>query len=296
MFVLIKKYLELLDDDFGHPREFERFKKNTESILSDGVFDDKEKVVWLFKFDEKLPRNKFYRIKRWVKPLYQALEEDGLIRSQTSEYAGGIKFSNLDIEDEITCFYFRDLDAILGFIDEVARSCVGPDYKDCCMDIRSMAILAWYGFETSEMSMAQKSSIRVMDDEVVIGDKRVSVKKKYIQILSAYANSVSYIGMGGRRYDYPESDKLFRSRFSGDRIEGNLHGAVSYFNTAASEKFAHKIHIQAIQTNRLFYQMHSDGVSPDDLDAFAKYYAEGEKKIYYSQVLYQKWIETYYGD
>lgn len=296
MFKLIKKYLELLDNNRDYPVEFERFKENAAALFADGFFDDKERVVWLFKFDEKLPRNKFYRIKRWVKILYQAFEEDGLIRPQTREYADNIMLSDIDIQDEISCFFFRDLDSILSFIDEVTRSYVGPDYKECCMDIRSMVILAWHGFETSDMSVAKKSSIRVADGEVVIGDKKVSIEKKYLTILSAYADSVDYIGIGGRKYEYPESNKLFRSRLSGDRDENSLYIAVSYFNSAASEKFAHNIRMQSIQTNRLFYQMHSDGVLPDDMEAFAKYYTEGEKKIYFTQVLYQKWVETYCDD
>lgn len=290
---MTKKYLELLVDDRGYPRELERFKENATALFADGVYDDEEKVVWLFKFDEKLPRNKFYRIKRWVKSLYQALEEDGIVMSQTREYADGITLSDLNIQDEINCFFFRDLDAMLGFIDEVARSYVGPDYKECCMDIRSLVILAWHGFETSDMSVAKKSSVRVADGEVVIDDKRFFMDRKYLTILSTYANSVGYIGMGGRRYDYQESDKLFRSRYM---AEGNFRKIVAHFNEAVPEKFTHKISVRSIHTNRLFYQMYSDGVLPDDTDAFAKYYADGEKKIYFTRVLYQKWVETYCDD
>lgn len=292
---MINKYLDLLEDNFGYPTELAKFKSNAMAAFADGIFDEEEKVVSLFGVDGKLTRNKFYRTKKWVKILYSYLEEEGLVTSKTINYINGLSLADISIEEEIAYFYFRDLDSVLDFIDEVAQSYVGREYEECYMDIRAMAIFAWYGFDASEMASAEKSSVIIPSNEIAVGSKRVSIDRKYLDIVFRYANSESYVGISGNRYSFKDSDRLFRSRKTASKTEDNLYVSIGDFNALAAEKFARKIHLRALNTNQTFCQMYKDGVSPGDLNAFSKYYPEEEKKVFFMKVMYERWLEIYYG-
>ena len=291
---MLNEILNSLETTQEHQAELETFRSNAIKVFSDGAYDGRNKVLWLFqKADGKLTRNKFYRIKRLAKALYNGLYDKGLVVAETVSFVENISHSDIDMETEISGYYFASIDDILGFIDEVSIAANIDD--DSPQNIKAIVILSWFGFSREDMIKIKKADLHSYDSTIVFGNFKAVLPPHIFEVLSQYASADYCVGKNGRMYGYMDSPYLFRSRKSIQMNARSVSSTVARFNDVASEHFINKIKLQAVSMNGIFFAMVEDGVVECDQETAARYFpfAENGQLVYY-RVMYDKWRATYY--
>lgn len=194
-------------------------------------FSSTKNIVSLFYGDNnKLGRALYQKRKRIICILYDWLYEQGAIEENIAKWVHEVQYSDIISEREIMRFYFANLDEALGYITTVGKS-VGMGDETDLLNVKTIVILAWHGFDVDEMLNLKKSDLLVDDGIIKLNGREISVCPRHMKILSLFAKTDRHCGFPTQRQqNYKDSIYLMRSAYQDHMTPNNIWCTLRRFN------------------------------------------------------------------
>ena len=287
------------EEKFPKDNYAEVFVKKAEEVFADGRFSDNTRACELFYTTGKISKAQFFRVKKYVKELYEWLYDLHLVTKEQWEYVSSLSLDDVLSDEEIRNCYFRDLDSALDFICAVGRRC-GLSHDDDLLTIKAIVIFSWYGVDRSDMSIVRKSGLVPEFNTVCISDKTsIVLPDKYFGILYRLSILDEHRGFPtGKLQVYEDSPYLMRASKSVQMDKGKISQAIKRFNVVTVDQFGHRLSTRALQSNGVFYKMlQSQEQDSRSLTEVVKEIVGCDKHAaFWYKVTYEKWKNIFYPD
>ena len=222
---------------------------------SDAQLHSVENACKLFYgFGAGLSKAQYYRKRKLVLQFYRWLLEQSRIDQATYDKIASLKLEDVITAEELDQYYFKSLDSLLGFIRLVGRD-NGFSDEDGLLNIRALAILAWYGVDIAEMVSVLKADLNANSGSIHIrgnNERTIVVGDQYVRILQRFANTDRHAGFpSGKMQEYLPSRYLFRSAQRSQMQPNNLNCCLKRFNDSA-RRYGHTLSLTAMKKNGIF--------------------------------------------
>ncbi len=224
------------------------------------LFEDRDKILkFTYTFNKKNLRKmdvgwtKTSLLKSFLLNFIEWLNDQNLIENYDELYTYIQSFTNLGdflTEENLSRIYFIDLLSVINFINNVGEFYLNKvaakrknfdNYNTISdlLNIKVIAVLAWYGFSPSEMLEINKTDIKISGNTYYIDIKpRVYITKFDYNILSLYAQTETYRGIPSGRLVYlAKGDKLIRAGSTTNKEEATdkyIFNTIKRFNQCAT--------------------------------------------------------------
>lgn len=273
--------------------------KKIEEVFADDNFRHNSRACELFYITDKISKAQFFRMKKYVKELYDWLFELGKVTQEQREYVASLTMDDVISDEEIRSCYFSNLDGALDFVRAVGRRC-GLDEEDDLLMIKSIVILSWHGLERSEMVKIKKSDLAVADKTVLFRNREpIVLPTEYFNILHRFAELDMHRGFPtGKRQVYEYSPYLMRASRSIQMDKDKVSQAVKRFNVVAIDQFGQRLSTKALQNNGAFCRMLESGEQDSRALTVAVKNIVGcdRHAAFWYKVMYEKWKNIFYPD
>ena len=203
-----------------------------------------------------LSKAQFYRKRKFVVEFYTWLFEEHKVDQDFLSKVISLKMEDVITTDELEHFYFKNLDSALGFVNLVAVQ-KGFSQTEGVLNIKSLIILVWNGFDLMDIVELKKSDIDIGSDKILFDGKEVEIDHKYIKILSDFAKIDKHEGFpSGKVQDYLPSSYLFRSSRAAQLQPNNINCSLRRFNEVA-KYYGHVLGLNALKKNGIFSRLSS---------------------------------------
>lgn len=184
---------------------------------------------------DKVYKSLYFRRKRIICTFYDWLYEQGEVSKEKVEYVHNLQLEDVIADQEMNRFYFASLDLVLEYIAEVGKGRqMGGEFD--MLNIKTIAILAWYGFGTEEMVDIQKADLNEKESVIKHNDEATFIDQEYMSILMRFAKNDSHLGFpAGNPQKYKPSLYLMRSARQEHMTANNIWGAIKRFNYVGAE-------------------------------------------------------------
>lgn len=236
----------------------EAFCETLDGLFDDNNFEDMGKVCSLFYGKGTgLSKAQYYRKRKYVIALYDWLRDCGAVSEEFAKRVVSLKIEDVVSEDELSLYYFRNLDSLLGYIRLVGLT-FGMRENDDLLIVKSIAILSWHGVDLDEIVTIRKSDLKVGDKTLPLygeNPRTIQLEDEHFKILTAFAESKTYRSFPARRESsYQPSAYLFRSDKQ-DRLTSNsLRCTLKRFNFEAKE-VGQLLSVIAMKKNGIFCEV-----------------------------------------
>lgn len=268
-----------------------------------GVFDEEhpefqnpDRICRLFYGKgTSISKAQYYRKRNLVRMFYDWLYQQGAIDKQLVEDVYKLQLKDVVTDYELSHYYFKDIDDVLGFVSKVG-AVKGLNEPNDMLNFKTIVILTWYGADLQEMLSIQKSDLNRDSHTVTAGNKVLNLTAECMDILCRFADIDIHKGFPSQKQQvYAASPYLMRSSKQAHMNPNNVQCAVRRFNLVAAD-YGHEISILNLRKNGIFRQVYdsSDGKTVNTLiqeitgcdTAFAVGYKE----------FYERWKHYMIGD
>lgn len=290
-------FLRRCETKFPKEECLEVIVRKIEEVFADDDFRNNTRACELFYINGKIGKAQFFRMKKYVKELYEWLFEQGKVTHEQREYVSSLTMDDVISDEEIRSCYFSSLDGALDFVRAVGRRCGLNDEDDLLM-IKSIVILSWYGLERSEMVGIRKGDLSVADKTVLLHNgNSVVLQADHFNILKRFSELDVHRGFPtGRRQVYEYSPYLMRASRSLQMDKEKITQAIKRFNVVAIDHFGHRISTRALQNNGAFFRILESGeTDPRALTVIIKNIVGCDRHAaFWYKVMYEKWKNIFY--
>ena len=240
-------------------------------IFESGGYDDAYNIKQLFRSDtSKGSGTFFYRRHRVVIMFYEWLFDNGAVLQETVNYVKSMKPLDAILDEDLSRYYFRDIDECLRFVEVVCAQSGASLQSGAAIPMKSIVILLWHGVNLSDIPDIKKGDLDVERKTVEIHGKNtrtIQLNDEEVSVLSEMASRNRFGSMGsGYVMNYCSSPFLFRTPSSGQTNYNSLFHLVKKFNGLAGDRFRQEIRPPALIKNALFCKTlegEKSGVKPD---------------------------------
>lgn len=269
------------------------FKK----VFEDENYCNDSKVRELFYAHGKMSKPQFYRIKKYVKELYQWFFEQGAVTQSQIDFVKSVTIDDVVSQEEMSLYYFPNLDGALDFVTSVGAMNGLGDRNDMLM-MKSIVVLSWYGVDVQQILSIRKSDLSYTTQTLFVdGDKAIKMEASHFDILYRFAMIDSHRGFPtGNMLVFQDSPYLMRTARSIQMNSNTVYQAIKRFNVVASAMSGRKIGISALQTNGVFCKMLTGGQESKDLTNTVQSATGCDRhEAFWYKAKYEKWKGVYYG-
>lgn len=269
-----------------------------QDVFADGDFKNRSKVCEAFYVTDKLGKAQFFRMKKYVKELYNWLFEQGFVDNEDVEYVRGLTIDDVVSNREITTCYFRDLNNALDFVGAVGYA-YGFDRDDDLLMIKTIVILSWYGLERGDIAEVRKSDLIDSETALLCKGRQIGLPAEHFNVLRRFADSDVYrVFPLDKRHEYVYSPYLMRTSRSVQMDKDKVSQAIKRFNAVALERFEHKLVMKALQNNGAFCKMLENAEQDSRALTMAVENIVGcdRHAAFWYKVMYEKWKCVYYPE
>ncbi len=276
------------------------FHNRVQTILVDEASpEDRNNINMLLTgLDEGVGADRIYHKKKYVVMFYEWLRENGAVSQETLDYVKGLTIKDVVIQTEITTSFFASLESIIAFIDLVGSG-YGFGARTDQPRVKSIVILAWYGFTTAEMSSIRFSNMSDEHNSVSAGDKTAVMRPEHYKLLRDCADSSSYRGLlNGKIGEFKSSPYILRSPLSERATPATIRQTLKHFNNCAS-KYAQKLRAADITKSGFMYKVwERKSATGKSLREVMRELCPGTRRsdLYRKELLYDKWVSTFKQD
>lgn len=215
----------------------------------------------------------------------------------------GIDKSIIPTRDEVIeasqiCGFFGDLESVLSLIDEVGiRNIDGYNPNNGLVRIKSVVILAWFGFSPEEIINFACSDIKF--DKIAFiqrEDEKIELSNELFRILSLQAESPGVMTLPrGRVYNYKvQTEYLIKNRNGEALFADTLHHLIERFNKVAN--CLNVLSFKGLKISGLFTKIYEDK-SDEDLYTKIQKHAKCDQRVSYGyKKLYLQWIKKFHNE
>ena len=267
-------------------------------VFADDDFRHNARACELFYITDKISKAQFFRMKKYVKELYEWLLESGKVTESQVEYVAALTMEDVISGEEIKTCYFSDLDSALDFIAAVGRRCGLGDEDDLLM-IKSIVILSWHGLGRSEIAEIRKSDLVRVNNSIVVKNREPMVLQiRYFNVLHRFSSIDEHRGFpNGKKQVYEDSPYLMRASRTVHMDKDKISQAVKRFNLVAADQFGHRISTKAIRNNGAFFRMLESAQDSRTITATAKAIVGCDRHAaFWYKVMYEKWKSIFHPD
>ena len=276
------------------------FHNRVQTVLADDASpEDRNNINMLLTgVGERAGVDQICHKKKYVVMFYEWLRENGAVSQETLDYVKGVTTKDVVMQTEITASFFASLESIIAFIDLVGSG-YGRGGRTDQPKVKTIVILAWYGFTPAEMSTIR---FRDMSDEqhsVSAGDKTAVMRPEHYNLLRDCADRISYPGLrNGKTENCKPSPYVLRSPRSERATPDTIKQTLKHFNTCTSE-YAQTLRATDITKNGFMYEVwercSETGKSPREV--MKELCPEcRHSDLYRKAMLYDKWVATFKQD
>lgn len=273
--------------------------KRINEVFPDNDFRNSSRACQLFYITDKISKPQFFRIKRYVKELYDWLFEQGEVTEEQREYVASLTMDDVISDEEIRRHYFQDLDSALDFVRAVGRR-YGFDNDDDLLIIKSIVVLSWCGLNRSEIAEIKKADLVESDKTVLFRNRtKIVLSADHFSVLARLAELDVYRDFpAGRTKMYADSPYLIRTSKTTQMDEGKIQQAVKRFNVIAIDQFGQKLSIKALQNSGVFCKMleaeeNDSQCSTTDIKNIVG--CDRHAALWY-KIMHEKWKNIFYPD
>lgn len=276
------------------------FCKSLTGLFDDDIFEDMKKVCILFYGDSgTLGKAKYHRRKKYITNLYQWLYQEGKVSKAFCEQVAGLTRDDIEPEEELNRYYFKDLDSLIGYVNEIGRR-RSLEGSDALLTVKVIAVLVWHQIDVTEMVAIQKSDLDFANKTVQIHNeggvsRLVTLEDRFFDLLMLYAgisSGKSYPSQAKQSYQY--SKYLLQTPHSPQMNSNSVACTLKRFNRIAQESA--QLKLSSIRINGVFYavlQIRGDmsiNAAIMEIAHCDKYVASGYAKLYNS------WYKKFYEE
>lgn len=283
------------------PKEecFEAICNKIAEVFPAGDFSKKEDACLLFNVTGKIGKAQFFRMKKYVKELYDWLFEQGLATQEQIDYVSSLTIDDVTSDEEIRSFYFKDLDSALDFVRTVGGRCGLNDDNDLLL-IKAIVILSWYGFDRSEMIEIKKADLDIQNYAIRRQNIKLTVfDSKHFETLHQLSIREVHRGFPeGRTVTYASSPYLMRTARTAQMNVDKVSQVIKRFNGVAAERLVskHKFSINALQNNGIFYEVLRQRTEENSLTEVVLNITGCDRPAAsWYKAMFERWEAVYYG-
>lgn len=267
------------------------FEASIEQIFGEGVpqYNDHDAILSVFDRKKTIGQAFFYSVKKLLKIYYECLAEEGLVTQETLDFIDGLKLQDLNDEELIRSSYFVDLDECINFITMVGRGC-GLRNQDCLLNIKTIAILSWFGISNQDMINILQDQVHVGHIELIHDGKEeyVYIPKQYCKILTEYAECTVETPLYGKPARLKPSAYLLRTKKTEYMTETALRSVIKRFNKTAMQ-YGKLLSFISLRHNGLFVKLTGD--SDEDIVKQIREELQCDRSFAFGiKNLYRKWL------
>ncbi|MBQ7171913.1 MAG: hypothetical protein IJR89_06530 [Clostridia bacterium] len=275
----------------------EAFCSTLDGVFDDEAFQSKQRACSLFYGKGTgLSKAQFYRKKKYIVELYQWLQEQGKVTQQFVNYVSGLKLEDVVSGTELDFYYFKDLDAVLGFVKEVGRK-FDLYQDDDLLVIKSIVVLSWHSVDIKEMIGIKKSELDTANKTVHISganERTIQLTEKEFSILKMFADKDIHKGFPMSKIQmYLSSRFLFRSTRQTQMSENNINCYLKRFNEEARQ-FGHALSLTALKKNGLFCEVLEKDNGEQSVNSILTPKCADRAMAFGYARFYQAWKERYH--
>lgn len=277
----------------------EAFCETLDGLFDDNNFEDIRKVCSLFYGKGTgLSKAQYYRKRKYVIALYNWLRDCGAVSEEFAKRVSSLKIEDVVSEDELSLYYFRSLDSLLGYIRLVGLT-FGMRENDDLLIVKSIAILSWHGVDLDEMALIRKSDLKVGNKTLLIrgeNERTILLQDEHFGILRMFADATTYRSFPAQREsNYQSSMYLFRSDKQ-DRLTSNsLRCTLKRFNLEAKES-GQLLSVIAMKKNGVCCEVLKRSKDSDEvINSIIQEVCQCDKFIAFGYAkFYHRWKERFY--
>ncbi len=236
-----------------------------ETVFADEEYDNADKISELFRMNKAVTsRSQFYRLKRYIISFYKMLAGCGEVADDTMHRVEALTLSNIQTTDDIQKAYFADLRHLLDYVNLIGSQYdLGGEFDQ--ITLKSILILTWYGFETSEIVGLRQSDIR--DGRVLRCDEMpLSLPDEYFKILQRCASTVQYRAFPSGKRIICESSPYLLKASSGRLSPEKIKQLLKRFNVVSKERLKRTLALANVKRNGVFCALYLKEESDGCLD------------------------------
>ena len=194
--------------------------------------------------------------------------------------------------------FFRDLPSVLSYIDEVAEAVISG-YKKVpgMLRLKSIAILAWFGFSPMEIADMSRLDIKTSEKYCIqTKEKSVEIPPEFLKtiLLQAEQNYVATFP-NGKIYTYKvETDYVIKNHSGNPMLADHIRHLFKRFNEVSN--YSNVLSFKGLQISGLFSRIHEDATN-EELHLKIQRHANCNRTMSYGyKKIYGQWLKKFFNE
>lgn len=208
------------------------------------------------------------------------------------------------IASQTTICYFKDLDALLDFIDYVGELRLSNYNKQVDLaNIKTVAALGWYGLTTQEITILPRFCVGRNENNFWLAKPdgtRLEISERVFNIITTLRSLDEYRGLpSGRKIIFKGDDTyLFRATTATCEsiTEDHIIQIIRRFNGAIPPVCENAINFRKLRKNALFVEVYNDTSDQLLVNKIMEHMECNRRVAQGYKLEYDRWLELYHKE